>query len=142
MTRMFHWVEVRTFCHATEEEDRVLAAVRTVMPEGEVHRDTLEGHFGNPLIVLTARTDAAADVRAVWSRIVAAIGAGEALRELDARLDDDLVFHLRLDKQRAYRGEIAKASSPDVIAVRAKVAAFPKKREVATRALRALLEGL
>src|SRR5881397_1401271 len=93
---MFHWIEVRAFCHATEEEDRVVAAIRAVMPEVEPARETLEGHFGNPLVVLRARADDAPTQRAVWARIVAALGREEILQGIEERLDDDAIYHLRL----------------------------------------------
>ncbi|MGI0149936.1 MAG: RNA-binding domain-containing protein [Thermoplasmata archaeon] len=137
---MFHWIEARAFCHATEEEDRVLAAVRTVMSEVEPRREGLAGHFGNPLLVFTVRETDGPSLRAAWSRIVKALGRDEILRELDERLNEDGIYHLRLDKQRAYLGGIETAAGPDVIAFRAKVAAFPKKRETLVAALRGAVE--
>lgn len=139
---MFHWLEIRTFCHATEDEERVVAALRAVLPDGEVKRDALEGHFGNPLVAIAVRTERATDIKEVWRRIVASLGRDDLLRDLGERLDEDLVYHLRLDKQRAYLGVIARLSSGDVLDLRAKVAAFPKKRDTAERALRAFLEDL
>ena len=138
---MFHWIEVRAFCHATEEEDRVLAALRTVMPEVEPRREALAGHFGNPLLVLTARAEDAPAQRAAWTRIVAALGKDEVLRALEVRLDEDGVYHLRLDKQKAYLGRIELATTPDAIAFRAKVAAFPKKPAIVVEVLRRAAEG-
>ena len=141
MIAMFHWIEVRAFCHATEEEERVVAALRTVMREGEFRREKLEGHFGNPLLVLKARAEGA-QAMAVWSRLVAVIGKDEALGDLEERLDDEGVYHLRIDKQKAFLGEIGKASSEDVISLRAKVAAFPNRRDVAVEVLRRSVEAV
>jgi len=139
---MFHWLEVRAFCHATEDEDRVVAAVRTVLPEGETRRETVQGHFGNPLVALTVRTETAKEIREAWRRIAEAFGKEEVLRDLEQRLDEDAVYHLRIDKQRAYLGTIERAGPGDVIDVRAKVAAFPNKPEIAARVAREFVEGL
>ena len=139
---MFHWFELRAFCHATEDEEKVVAALRTVLPEAEVRRAPLEGHFENPLLALTVRTEAAADIRAAWRRIVDALGRDEVLAGLGQRIDDEVVYHLRIDKQRAYLGAIAKAAGGDVIDLRAKVAAYPAKREVALRVVREFVEAL
>ncbi len=139
---MFHWVELRAFVHATEDEDKVVAAMRTVMPEGELRREVLVGHFGNPLVALSVRTEKAAEVREFWRHLVAARGKAEVFRDLETRIDEDGVYHLRIDKQRAYLGKIEHASSADVIDVRAKVAAFPNKREIAVRVAREFLEAL
>jgi len=139
---MFHWVEARAFCHATEDEENVVAAIRTVMAEGEVQREALEGTFGNPILALAVRTEKAAEVREFWRRLLTAMGKDAVLRDLDARIDEDGVYHLRADKQRAYLGKIEPVASADVIDVRAKVAAFPNKREIALRVAREFLEGL
>lgn len=138
---MFHWLEARAFCHATEEEDRVLAALRTVMPEVEPTREALAGHFGNPVLVLTSRAEDAPSQRAAWARIVAALGRDEIVRALEMRLDKDGVYHLRLDKQKAYLGGIELATTPDAIAFRAKVAAFPKRPAIVVEVLRRAAEG-
>lgn len=137
---MFHWIEARAFCHATEEEERVATALRTVVSETAPRREVLEGHFGNPVVVLTARVDTAPEVRTVWARVLAALGKDVVLQGLDDRLDENVVYHLRLDKQRAYMGNIEAATTPDVIALRAKVAAFPSKRETALQTLRLAAE--
>lgn len=138
---MFHWMEARAFCHATEEADRVLAALRTVMPEVEPRRDALAGHFGNPLLIFTARTEAAPKMRSTWARALAALGKDEILHGLEERLAEDGVYHLRFDKQRAYLGTIEIATTADAIAFRAKVAAFPRKYEIVVEVLRKAAEG-
>lgn len=138
---MFHWVEARAFCHATEDEEKVVAAIRTLLPEGEVRREKLEGHFGNPLVSLAVRADSAAAMKDFWRRIAAALGKEELARELESRIDEDTVFHLRVDKQEAFTGRIARPVG-DVIDVRAKVAAYPRKPEVATKVVREFLEAL
>jgi len=139
---MFHWFELRAFCHATEDEEKVVAALRAVLPNAEAQRETLEGHFGNPLVALTVRTEAAADIKEAWRRIVDALGRDDVLAGLEARIDDDAVYHLRIDKQSAYQGVIEKAGSGDAIDLRAKVEAYPKKPEVAVRVVRAFVEAL
>ncbi|HEV8595029.1 MAG TPA: RNA-binding domain-containing protein, partial [Thermoplasmata archaeon] len=103
---MFHWVELRAFVHATEDEEKVVAAMRTVMADGDLRRDVLEGHFRNPLVALTVRTEKAAEVREFGRRLLAAMGKEQVLDDLAARIDEDSVYHLRVDKQRAYLGKI------------------------------------
>jgi RNA binding exosome subunit len=137
---MFHWIEARAFCHATEEEERVVAAVRTVVPDADIEREALAGHFGNPLVVMTARAKDSTARRA-WAGIVSALGGSEILRGLDERLDEDGTYHLRLDKQAAYHGRIEVASGSDVITFHAKVASYPKNRENVVEVLRRSLEA-
>ncbi len=134
-----HWIEVRTYSHATEDEARVARALDFVCPGGALDREVLEGHFGNPLIRLTRRVDEGKAIRALWERWAAfslpmALGA-----ELDARVDEDGILHFRLDKQAAYRETLALAKDADVIDVRIKLMAFPAKAEEARRVARSIL---
>ncbi len=130
----FHYVDLRAFCYATEDEDRVEAALRHYLPEDyPVERETNEGHHGDEIVVLSARVDNADDVRTVMDRVLEA-GEGERIiEEIEDRVDEDCSFHLRLDKQSAYDGESALG---DGLHLRAKVEAYPAKRQKAVEAVR------
>lgn len=130
----FHYVDLRAFCYATEDEDRVEAALRHYLPEDyPVERETNEGHHGDEIVVLSARVDNADDVRTVMDRVLEA-GEGERIiEEIEDRVDEDCSFHLRLDKQAAYDCESALG---DGLHLRAKVEAYPAKRQNAVEAVR------
>lgn len=139
---MFHSVEFRTVCHATEDPDRVERAMRTLSPDGSLEADTLEGHHGNPLVLMSVRLEEAEAIRAFWRRVKDAGAMPPLLATLDARVDDDAVLHVRFDKQKAHGGTLELAGHDDVIAVRAKVVAHPAKRPNAVRIARAYLSGV
>lgn len=132
----FHYVDLRAFCYATEDEDSVERVLRYYLPEDyPVERETSEGHHGDEIVVLSARVENADDVRHVMGRV---LDAGEKERErivdeIEDRVDDDCSFHLRLDKQEAYSGDSALG---DGIHLSAKVEAYPAKRENAVEAVR------
>lgn len=134
-----HWIEARTHCHATEEEERVERALVFAFPTGETKREVLEGHFGNFLVRLSRRVDDGKEVRAVWERwstldLPAVLG-----KDLDARVDEEGVLHFRLDKQAAFLEELRLAHHADAIDVRLKLMAFPAKQEEARRVARSIL---
>ncbi len=139
---MFHSVEFRTVCHATEDPDRVERAMRTLSPDGTIEAEALEGHHGNPLVMMAVRLEDADTIRAFWRRVKDAGAMPPVLATLDERVDDDAVLHLRFDKQKAHGGTLELARRDDVIAVRAKVAAHPAKRSNAVRIARAYLSGV
>jgi len=139
---MFHSVELRTVCHATEDPDRVERAMRTLSPDGRLETETLEGHHGNPFRMMAVRLEDADAIRAFWRRVKDAGAMPPLLATLDERVDDDAVLHLRFDKQKAHGGTLELARHDDVIAVRAKVAAHPAKRSNAVRVARAYLSGV
>ncbi|MFB6073854.1 MAG: RNA-binding protein [Haloarculaceae archaeon] len=136
----FHYVDLRAFAYATEDEKRVAAALRTFLPEDvELDRAVNEGYYGDRIVVLSARVENADDVRHVLERIAAAGDIDTVLAELADRIDDNCSFFLSFDKQAAFEGE---ARLGDGITMRAKVEAYPAKRERAIENVREALEAL
>jgi RNA binding exosome subunit len=125
----FHYVDLRAFCYATEDERRVETALRTLLPEeAEIDRETSEGYHGDRIVVLSARVENADDVRHVLGRLAAAPEFDRLLDELDERVDENCSLFVRLDKQAAFRGEVRLGRG---ITLRAKVEAYPAEREAA-----------
>jgi len=129
----FHYTDLRCFCYETEDEDRVEKALRHYLPEEyPVERETTEGHHGDEIAVLSTRVDNADDVRHVMGKVLEAGERQKIIQEIEDRVDDDCSFHIRLDKQSAYAGESAMGEG---IHLRAKVEAYPAKRENAVEAV-------
>ncbi|WP_276271411.1 RNA-binding protein [Haloarcula litorea] len=136
----FHYVDLRTFCYATEDDKRVEQALRTFLPEEtEVERAESEGHYGDRIVVLSARVENADEIRHVLSRVASLDDIDDVRAELDDRVDDNCSFFLTFDKQAAFRGEVRRG---DGITLRAKVEAYPAKREKAVANARELLDDL
>lgn len=134
-----HYVDLRAFCYATEDEPRVEAALRHYLPEEHpVEREVSEGHHGDRIVVLSARVDNADDLRYVLGKVRELADLEDVLDELDDRVDDDCSFYLKLDKQAAFRGEVRRGEG---ILLRAKVEAYPARKPAAVEnARRALAE--
>lgn len=134
----FHYVDLRAFCYATEDEDRVRDALRSLLPEdAEIVATTGEGHHGDQIVVLSARIERAAEIETVFERLESGIDIDRLLRELDERLDDNNALYVGLDKQAAARGEIVLG---DGLTLRAKVEAYPATRDAALKNAREALE--
>lgn len=140
--RPFLQVELRAFAHATEDPRKVedalafaagfdrdnekdakgFDAALTTMPS--------QGHFRNPIVIMTLLLGRAAQVRRFWDRLLAEPAVQRLLAaQAHSRLDDELVFWFRLDKQAAAKGALRLAEGEDVLLVRAKLATYPKDRE-------------
>jgi len=134
-----HYIDLRAFCYATEDDKRVEAALRTLLPaEFEVSVAESEGHFGDRILVFSARVEDADGMRTVLSRI-GDLPEEERARlrsELDGRVDENCSFFLTLSKQAAFNGEIRLG---DGITFRAKVEAYPAKQEQAVENVADLL---
>ena len=124
-----HYVDLRAFAYATEDEKRVAEALQTYLPEEtELERAESEGHYGDRIVVLSARVENADDIRHVLTQVAAVDDLEAVLEELDDRVDDNCSFFLTFDKQAAFGNSVERG---DGITLRAKVEAYPAKRETA-----------
>jgi len=133
----FHYIDLRTFCYATEDEKRVEDALRAFLPEEfEIDRMQNTGHHGDRIVVLSARVETADEMRHILDRLAELDDIDRILDELDERVDDNCSFFLRLDKQDAFKDEIDLGAG---ITLRAKVEAYPAKHEAAVENAREAL---
>lgn len=124
----FHYIDLRAFCYATEDEARVERALRQFLPEEyAVDRSESEGFHGDRIVVRSARVENADDVRHVLDRL-ADLDLETIRAELDERIDEDCSLFLRLDKQAAYGGRVERGAG---LELRAKVEAYPANKETA-----------
>lgn len=133
----FHYVDLRAFCYATEDEKRVERALRTYLPEEfPIEREETEGYHGDRILVLSARVENADDVRHVLSQLRGSADFDRIERELDDRVTENCELFLSLDKQAAFHDEV---SLGEGITFRAKVEAYPAKKETAVENVREML---
>jgi len=131
----FHYIDLRAFCYVTEDEQRVENALRQLVPaEFELDRAESEGHYGDPILVLSARVESEAGMQAVLDglRALPEEGRDTLDAELDERVNEDCSFFVSLNKQAAAAGEVRLGEG---ISLRAKVEAYPAKRESAIEAI-------
>ena len=127
----FHYFDLRAFCYVTEDDKRVEDALYTFLPEDfEIQRTESEGHYGDRILVLSARVENADGMRTVLDSLgdLADAELSRVQTELDERVTENCEFFLTLDKQAAYAGEVQLG---DGITLRGKVEAYPAKRESA-----------
>ena len=125
----FHYVDLRAFCYDTEGESRVEDALGHFLPEDvELERAESEGHLGDRIVVLSARVERADEMRHVLGQLRDGADIEQIRRELDQRVNENCSLFVHLDKQEAYLGD---AQLGDGISLRAKVEAYPAKKEAA-----------
>jgi len=107
------YIDIRVFAHATEDADKVLNAIRNILPPELIDivafkKTNLSGHYGNPIILFEAQIKERSVVQAVFERL--SLGLGTLDKEL---LSNEIKQHLdkgslyiRLDKQSAYLNEL------------------------------------
>jgi len=107
------YIDIRVFAHATEDTDKVLNAVRNILPPESIDivafkKTNLSGHYGNPIILFEAQIKERSVVQAVFERL--SLGLSTLDKEL---LSNEIKQHLdkgnlyiRLDKQSVYLNEL------------------------------------
>jgi RNA binding exosome subunit len=144
----FHYVDLRAFCYATEDEKRVEAALRQFFPEYSqddsrdpiaLERTANEGFHGDRILVLSARLERADEIRHALSRLAGATDFDLLLEEVESRVDENCAFYVQLDKQAAFQSEVRLGEG---VTFRAKVEAYPAKRETAITNAKETLQTL
>ncbi|HYC20499.1 MAG TPA: RNA-binding domain-containing protein [Candidatus Bathyarchaeia archaeon] len=139
--KAIHSISVTVFAHATENESKVLAALRLIVPEHvSVDRLPVTGHFGNPMVILTARTEKASETRRIISAIKQKLPKDELMElreEIPQHLSQRCMLVMKFDKQAAARGFLQQGKE-DPIVLRAKIAAYPARVKTATQIARDL----
>jgi hypothetical protein len=111
------YISIRVFTHATEDQERVIQAVRNTIPEelaetAIFNKTPLTGHHGNPITIIETELADRQKLTGVLEKI------GKGLTSLDKEtLNSEMPLHLekgnlylRFDKQQAFLGELRFAS--------------------------------
>ena len=115
------YIDLRVFAHATEDEEKVLTAVRNILPnelsEAIIfQKNSVLGHHGNPILLIEAKLTDKKALPLVLTKI------GEHLSSLDKEsLERGIKLHLekgnlylRFDKQSAFLNEIVFSSNDPI----------------------------
>ncbi|MEM1539327.1 MAG: RNA-binding domain-containing protein [Candidatus Bathyarchaeia archaeon] len=106
-------IDVRVFAHATEDEEKVLTALRNTLPpsasENIVFKKTsLTGHHGNPIILFEGKIKDKNHIKAFFENLASKMSSldKEILNsEIEQHIDKGCLY-VRLDKQSAFLGEV------------------------------------
>lgn len=119
----FSAAEVNVVLHATEDHEKVLAAVEKALgvPAASFAGESSEGHFGNKIMLMKA-TVASREAGELAARIMSSLNSPDR-RELADHVeeysDEKGNLYLRLDKQRICQDKVSLAES-DAVRVRFK----------------------
>jgi RNA binding exosome subunit len=119
-------LDVSYFLHATEDSDKVAAAVRGLVGGGTPFEfEMLEGHFGNSIRRVSLHLHGEDAMRAFTILIARMPGAlrKSVAGDIDKLVDEHSSLYLRFDKQRLVQGEIA-AGYDEAIRLKVKPRAF------------------
>lgn len=132
-----HYITFRAGVHATESDDRVKTALSLFLSDNKINENRTEGHFGNPITLLEGRIKGKD-----CSRFIDLLKSSLPEQDFEKlknkcceRIDDDCCFHIRFDKQAAFKGIVKlAAATTDTIIARIKLKAYPARKENAIQA--------
>jgi RNA binding exosome subunit len=107
------YIDLRFLAHATEDRDKVLAAVRNLLPpesinEVAISKRDLKGDYGNPIALYERQIRNPEITEALLRNIglgLSPLDKETLLEELEIRLTKGNLY-LRLDKQAAFEGKL------------------------------------
>jgi RNA binding exosome subunit len=118
------YVDIRVFAHATEDLDKVIEAVKHVIPSDQMEevvfsRKYVRGHYGNPITLFEAKIKKKETIKALVDNLSSHLSEldKETLRkEIHLHLEKGSLY-VRLDKQAALQGKL-KLYAADPIHIR------------------------
>ncbi len=137
----FHWVRVQVFCYATERQELLEETLEELLGTNEFTEDISEGEHGDTMLIMEARLTKQREYKALFTKL------GPDIREwikedVENRVDEDCVFYMRLDKQKAVQGEYKVAHHGDVISITGKIQSHPARKDVAEANIVSFLDSL
>lgn len=127
---MFGNAILRTYCHETEDEEKVEKAIKFF--SANITKTKVGGFHGNKIIITEARLSKK-QAKEFFERLKEF--KEEILTDLEIRIDEQCYFYLRFDKQVAFRGKLKKSLGEDVIFLKAKILCFPSNKKNALKEL-------
>lgn len=141
MQGAFHWLRIQVFCYATENEDLIHDTMVELLDNDEFDVEVCDSEHGNRMIILQQELKKQKEFVALFSKFPQKL-IDAVIDDIENRIDDDCVFYLRLNKQKAVQGEYAIAHHGDVISVTGKVVSHPARKEIAVANLTEFLKGI
>lgn len=115
------YVDIRLFAHATEDLDKVVEAVKHVIPSDQMEdvvfsRKYVQGHYGNPITLFEAKIKKKETIKALIENLSSNLSEldKETLRkEIHLHVEKGSLY-IRLDKQAALQGRLKLCTSDPI----------------------------
>jgi RNA binding exosome subunit len=135
-----HNVIVTVFAKEQESPEKILAGLRTLFPFNladeklKIRQQTTTGLQDNKITIYTVELIKARHTNQFIQYLHEKLNKQQKetlIAQKESRLDEELIFYMRLDKDELINGKYALTDSGNCYHIRIHLAAFPAKREPA-----------
>ena len=136
-------ITVSTVVYSTEDREKVALAISTIFPfEFEIRSSRAKGHFGNPIEYLEVEIKRKGKIRKFWNNLIELLGDQRRyiVNTVENRIDDQGNLYIRIDKQRAYLGDVVLTETGDAILIKVKLVTYPSRRDRIVEFAREIVE--
>lgn len=132
-------VEITTYCHATEDPEKVKAALKELLPleireeaDKIILEESYKGHFGNPIKILKIKIEKK-KAEKVFKHLLKLMKKEDLEYfsvTLDGHVDHNMNVYIRLDKQSVFLGSPRILDSDDVIKIKIKFSKLASREDI------------
>jgi len=129
----FHYVVIRTFCYATEDEQKVKKAFSFISncEEEKIDRRKVEGYFGDEIKIFEMMIKNSSSIKKLCKHIFTAISS----EDIKKNVSNDCSLILKFSKQDAFEEKMTLTHGNDIIFLKGKIKAYPSSKENAIKTL-------
>ena len=133
-----HQVHLSVFCKIGDDEGLILSRLKSLIPfdiEKEkinINRSSTEGFENKKIIIFKVVLEKERHTNMFLDSLKEKLSKDQKdllLKQIDSRLDEDLRFFIRLDKEKMLDNEYYLTDSGNCFHIKMSIAAFPAKRE-------------
>lgn len=133
LSRLIGYIRIEALCHGTEDPNKVLQAISHLVgrPDPSVKTMTLQGHYDNPILLMTLVLDDSERIVKSVETVVGGLGRPDKkllAQEISDHLDEKENLHLRFDKQLLYEERLALTDGDDVVKMRVNLAPHVRRK--------------
>tara|TARA_Y100000310_G_scaffold234586_1_gene237595 strand:- start:1273 stop:1767 length:495 start_codon:yes stop_codon:yes gene_type:complete len=141
-------VNVRVFCKEDEDKKLVIEKLKFLLPfdlekeKVKIEEKKAEGFDDKKINVIKVFLTKDRHINTFIENLIIKLGEEKKtlLEQIGSRLDDDLNFFIRLDKNMLLKDKFVLTDAGDCYHIRINIAAFPKKKEKAVVVLKELFK--
>lgn len=141
-------VNLRVFCKEDEDKKLIIEKLKLLLPfdlekeKIKIEDQKGEGFGEKTIYVINVVLTRNKHINAFIENFVSKLGDEKKtlLEQLESRLDDDLNFFIRLNKEMLLKNKLVITDSGNCYHIKINIASFPKKRENVVKVLREMFK--